>query len=205
MWLYYLFLAIIILLAIFALFWKFWFLRDPYREIPKGNNIISPADGIILKIIEFNKEGIMIEKGLFGKIHTMTRDIGGEGHIVSIFMSPLDVHVNRAPISGTVIYAKHYRGKFFNARNFEKSMQNERNEILIKNDKMKLKMIQIAGFLARRIECFVKDDQKVVKGQRVGLINLGSQVTLILPKDIIIKVKEGERVYAGESIIAEPQ
>jgi phosphatidylserine decarboxylase len=205
MWVYYLILVILVLLAAFVLFWKLYFLRDPHRDITPGNNLVSPADGKVIKIIEYNKEGIMVEKGVFGRISIFAKDVAPEGYLVSIFLSPLDVHINRAPMSGEVIYAKHYRGKFFNASNFEDSLQNERNEILIKDGKTKIKVIQLAGFLARRIECFVDDGKKILKGQRVGLINLGSQVSTIIPKSFEIKVKEGDRVVAGVTIIAEPK
>lgn len=197
----YSFIGLVILLI---LFWKFYFLRDPSRNIPSGDNIISPADGKILEMFEYDlsKNDIgVINKGKFGKIKTYLGDVSNEGYVVSIFMSPMDVHINRSPIQGKILMQKHSKGKFNVAYNFWQSLENEKNEILIEG-KFKIKMIQIAGFLARRIESFVNEGDLVVKGQRIGLINLGSQVTLILPKKLKPVVKIGQKVKSGETIIA---
>lgn len=194
------------IILLMLLFWKYYFLRDPSRKITSGNNIISPADGKVLEILKFDGSkkdlGITkIRKGYLGKIKTTLKDVTNKGYIVSIFMSPLDVHVNRAPLQGKIIYQKHVKGKFHVAYDFWKSLENEKNEIVIEG-KTKVKMIQIAGALARRIESFVKVGDMVVKGQRVGLINLGSQVTLIFSDRLKLNVKKGDKVKAGESIIA---
>jgi len=192
----------------FFLFWKFYFLRNPKRKIPSKAGIISPADGKVLKVIRFKGKKTTIRKGdgkrgrIKGKIKMLLEDIDKEGSIVSIFMSPLDVHYNRSPISGKVIYQKHTKGKFHMAFDFIKSLENEKNEIIIKNKNTKIKVIQIAGFLARRIESFVKKGDNLKRGQVFGLINLGSQVTLVFPKNIKVLVKEGQKVKAGETIIA---
>lgn len=188
-------------IILFLIFWKFIFLRDPERKIPEGDNIVAPADGRIMKILEVNGK-IKFNKGM-GKIKTLTEDVADKCWLVSIFMSPLNVHINRAPISGTVKSARHSKGKFFNAGTMKSTLENEKNEIIIENKKMKIKVIQIAGFVARRIECFVKENQKVNKGDRIGLINLGSQVTLIMPKTVRLKVRENGKTKAGETIIAE--
>ena len=180
------------------------FYRDPERKIPRGNNIVSPADGKIISILKTNNKKIKISKGFLGKIETMTKDIAKECYVISIFMSPFDVHINRAPIDGKIILVRHEKGKYFAAFNLEKSLMNEKNEIIIENKKIgKIKVIQIAGFLARRAICTVKKDEKVNKGQRIGRIVLGSQVTLIAPsKKIKLKIKEGQKVIAGNTIIA---
>ncbi|MEK6942880.1 MAG: phosphatidylserine decarboxylase [Nanoarchaeota archaeon] len=194
----------IIIVTFFLLLISFLlnFYRDPERTIPKGNNIVSPADGKVISIIDTAKNNVRINKGFLGKIKSYSKDVAPECKIISIFMSPLDVHINRAPISGKVVYAKHSKGKFFRAYNLEKSFENEKNEILIENKKMKVKVIQIAGFLARRIICHVKKNDKVDKGGKIGKISLGSQATLMLPKNVEIKVKLGQKVKAGETIIA---
>ena len=179
------------------------FYRDPERKIPKGNNIVSPADGRVISIIDTSKDIIKVKKGLLGKIRVLTKDVAKKCYVVSIFMSPLDVHVNRAPIEGTIKSVKHTNGKFFRAYDLEKSMENEKNEIVIENKKIKIKIVQIAGFLARRIICRVNLHQKVNKGQRIGMIALGSQATLIMPGVVKLKVKLGEKVKAGSTIIAE--
>ena len=192
--------AVTLLLIVFLLN----FYRDPKRNIPKGNNIVSPADGKIIRILKTKTDKTMINKGFLGKIETLTRDIAKECYVISIFMSPFDVHINRAPISGQVSSIKHEKGKFFAAFNLEKSLMNEKNEIIIKNKKIgKIKLIQIAGFLARRIICSVNINDKVNKGQKIGKIVLGSQVTLILPsKKIKLKIKQNQKVVGGETVIA---
>ena len=188
-------------------FYKLVFLRDPKRKIPSGNNIISPADGKIVSIVEINNnkiKGIKIKKGLVGKIFTSTADIAKDCYVISIFMGLLDVHVNRAPIAGKIENIKYKRGKFFPANTLKNGLINEKNEITIKNKKLgKIKIIQIAGFLARRIECWVNKNKELIKGQKVGRINLGSQVTMVLPKNIKLKIKKGDKVKGGSTIIAE--
>ena len=181
------------------------FYRDPKRKIPSGSNAVSPADGKIINILKINKNKARIKKGVIGKIETLTEDIAKECYVISIFMNPFDVHVNRAPIDGKVISIKHKKGKFFAAYDIEKSLSNEKNEIIIENEEIgKIKVIQIAGFLARRIICSAKKNEKVNKGQKIGKIVLGSQVTLILPaKKINLRVKKGQKVKAGSTIIAD--
>ncbi|MBI2647241.1 phosphatidylserine decarboxylase family protein [Candidatus Woesearchaeota archaeon] len=158
------------------------FYRDPQRKIPKGNHIVAPADGRIINIQKVDKKIITINKGIIGKVKLLTKDINDECYVVSIFMSPFDVHINRAPVSGIIKSIKYTNGKFFRAYNFEKSLQNEKNEIVLQNEKIKVKLIQIAGFLARKIRCYVREKQKVNKGEKIGMIALGSQTTLIILK-----------------------
>ena len=185
------------------LFHRFIFLRDPHRVIPSGKVIVSPADGKIIAIKEINNTKERVSKGNFGKIYTLTEDTVEEGYLISIFMSPFNVHINRAPIAGRVEKINYKKGKFLPVNTLESGLVNEKNEIIINNKEIgKVKVIQIAGFLARRIECFVKEKQQLNKGERFGLINLGSQVTLIIPKNVTLKVKEGEKVKGGETIIA---
>lgn len=193
-------LIVFFVVAAYLIFWKFWFLRDPERVVPEGPNIVSPADGKVIKIMEIDRE-VEIEKGLLGRIRTKSEDVKKAKYLVSIFMTPLDVHVQRAPFNGRIAATKHEKGRFMSANSIN-AFYNENNEILIE-DVDCLKVIQIAGFLARRIECFVKPGDHVVKGDRIGRINLGSQVSLILPENVNILVQEGEMVRAGETIIAD--
>ena len=195
--------AILVVIGLLVGLFLLNFYRDPERKIPKGNNIVSPADGRVISIIDTSQENIKVKKGLLGKVRILTKDVAKQCYVISIFMSPLDVHVNRAPIEGTIKSIKHTKGKFFKAYDIENSLQNEKNEILIENKKIKIKVIQIAGFLARRIICRVKLHQKVNKGQRMGMIALGSQATIIMPGVVKLKVKLGDRVKAGSTIIAE--
>lgn len=197
-------LTIIIVILVLILF-LLNFYRDPKRKIPSGNNIVSPADGKIIQILKIKKDKAIVNKGFLGKIETLTKDIAKECYVISIFMSPFDVHINRAPTEGKIESIKHEKGRYFAAFDIEKSLRNEKNEIIITNKKIgKIKIIQIAGFLARRIICSISKDKKVNKGQRIGKIVLGSQVTLILPsKKIKLKIKNKQKVRGGSTIIAE--
>jgi len=200
-------LVVFLLVILLLLFYKFVFLRDPKRRIPSGDDIVSPADGRIIKIVKLGElDKLKIRKGLIGKIKTLVLDNCKGGYLITIMMDLFDVHVQRAPVEGVVVSIKHVSGGFRNAvygNKFENGIYNEKNEIVIDNSKIgKIKMIQIAGVLARRIECFVKEKQKINKGERVGRIVMGSQVSLILPRKVRLMVKEGNKVKAGESIIA---
>lgn len=195
------FLAVPVILLVILFLLNFY--RDPKRIIPKGYNIVAPADGRVISIIDTAKASTTIKKGLMGKIRLLTRDVAEQCHAISIFMSPLDVHINRSPISGVVKSVKHSKGKFFVAFNLEKSLLNEKNEIIIESKELKVKVIQIAGFLARKIKCYVKKNQKLNKGDRIGMIALGSQTTLVLPKGVVLKVKVHDYVKAGSTVIAE--
>ena len=201
-----LFIVLIIctLIIAFFIYYRFYFLRDPERVAPKGRNIVSPADGKILKIATISKPTVKVDKGFIGKIYTAAKDVAPETKLIAIFMSPLDVHYNRAPIEGKVISVKHTKGKFFAANKLEESLQNEKNEIVIQNKEIgKIKVIQVAGFIARRIVCFINKDQNVIKGDKIGLIKLGSQCIIIMPSKIKLKVAEGQQLYAGTTIIGE--
>ena len=195
-------LAFSIVISALILF-LFYFYRDPKRLIPGGNNIVAPADGKIISIIDTSKNEDKIKKGLLGKIKTLTNDVAGECYVISIFMSPFDVHINRAPIAGTVKSIKHTKGSFFKAYDLEKSLRNEKNEIIIQNKTLRIKVIQIAGFLARRIKCYVKKKEKVNKGGKIGMIALSSQTTIVIPKVVGLKAKIGQRMKAGLTIIAD--
>ncbi|HJN56520.1 MAG TPA: phosphatidylserine decarboxylase [Candidatus Woesearchaeota archaeon] len=200
-----LWLLILIIVVLLLIIFLLNFYRDPKRKIPKGDNILSPADGKVIGILKFKQDKVRVNKGLFGKIETLAKDIAKECYVISIFMSVFDVHVNRAPIDGKIISVKHEKGKFFAAYDLKKSLQNEKNEVIIKNNKVgKVKVIQIAGFLARRVVCKVNKNEKVIKGRRIGKIVLGSQVTLILPANKVkLKVRVGQKVKAGSTILAE--
>ena len=195
------------ILSIILVLWKFVFLRNPTPVVPKGENLVlSPANGNVARIYEFsNAKTETAEKGLFGKIPLITKDVAKEGYIILIRLHVYNVHWQRAPIAGKVTETKHIEGKFLNAvkdvQNMQCFFENERNEIIIKG-KITCKVIQIAGYLARRIECFVKQGDTVNAGDIIGLINLGSQTALIVPK-IKLNVKEGDIVQVGETIIGE--
>ncbi|ADC70022.1 phosphatidylserine decarboxylase related protein [Methanocaldococcus sp. FS406-22] len=180
-----------------------YFYRDPDRQITSGNNIIlSPADGTV-KYIKFYENGnpeVFKDGNCY--VINVSRYFPNGCYIIGIFMSPLDVHVNRAPISGEVVYIKHIDGSFYPAFLEGVEKINERNIVIIKNDSDYIGVVQIAGFIARRCCLSIKEGDYVEMGQRIGKIKLGSQTAVIIPANYNITVKVGERVYAGQTIIA---
>lgn len=174
--------------AIMIMIFTLNFFRDPERVTPsKENIVVSPADGTVL----FVKE-VIDEKFIHGKAKQ-----------ISIFMSPLNVHVNRIPISGTVDYLKHYEGEYIAAFEDKASERNERTEIGISSDKGKVLFTQIAGFVARRIVCDLRVGDKVKIGERFGMIKFGSRVDILVPINWQEKVKKDDKVFAGETILFE--
>lgn len=198
-------LYILLITTIFLfLFYRLWFLRNPSVTIPK-DGIISPADGRILKIIEFkNNEPIDVFKGN-RKFSAITKDVAKNGYIIIILMNIFNVHWQKAPFDGKIISTKYVKGKFLNAvfgaSDLRATAENERCEILMETEKGRIKIIPVAGIIARRIVCFSKEGQEVRKGENISLIKLGSQVVMILPK-MDLKIKEGDRVRVGETVIS---
>ncbi|XRP96275.1 archaetidylserine decarboxylase [Methanocaldococcus sp. 16A] len=180
-----------------------YFYRDPDREITKGNNIIlSPADGTV-EYIKFYKNGkAEVFKDGNCYVLNVSKYFPNGCYVVGIFMSPFDVHVNRAPISGKVIYIKHIDGSFYPAFLKDVEKINERNIAIIKNGSDYIGVVQIAGFVARRCWLSIKEGDYVEIGQRIGKIKLGSQTAVIIPSNYNITVKVGEKVYGGQTIIA---
>lgn len=198
--------TIVALTGIFFLFYKFYFLRNPKRVVPLGNVLVSPANGKVVRIVKLgcrNEE--IVDKGLFGKVHLLVKDVVKDGYLIVIMMTPFNVHYQRSPIEGIVEKTTYSKGLFVNAVKDASSLvtlENEKNEIIIKNKKIgRIKVVQVAGFLARRIKCFVRPDEKVDKCQDIGLICLGSQVLLVIPK-LKLAVKENDIVIDGETVIA---
>lgn len=178
-------------------------LKDKKIDSPTGNNMVSPATGKVLNIIKISdKKKINVRKGLLGLVETTTKDVIKEGYLVSIFLRLFDNHINRSPVNGKVVSVTHSKGKFRKASSL-RALQNEKTEIMFDSNAGKIKMLQIAGYVARRIETAIVPNQTVKKGQSIGLIKLGSQVTLIVPSNIKLKVKKGQKVKAGLTIIGE--
>lgn len=177
------------------------FFRDPKRVSPQGDNLVlSPADGLITLIKQMDppRELVMEDgSGLPGlPPGPVTR--------ISIFMSVFDVHINRTPIGGTVRRVVYIPGKFLNADLDKASEENERQHILVeRGDGRAIGFTQIAGLIARRIVPFVKPGDMLAAGQRVGLIRFGSRVDVYLPAGTDPKVLIGQRVIAGETVLAE--
>ncbi len=177
-------LAIFVFLC--ALFFLYFF-RNPVRSAASGvEELISPADGRVMGVEE-------LYEGEF--LNAPTRRI-------SIFMSVSDVHVNRAPCAGSVERVLHRDGRFKLA--FKKGIdeENERNYIVVGRDHEKLMMVQIAGFLARRIVCYVREHDRVEKGAPVGMIAFGSRVDVYMPLSYEAVIKEGQKVKSGLTVLA---
>jgi phosphatidylserine decarboxylase len=161
-----------------------WFFRDPERTIPTGpGEVVSPADGVVT-------EAEWIETA------------GGSRLRVSIFLNVFDVHVNRAPVAGTVKAVEHRQGGFLNAMKPESVVMNEQTLVVIDAGGYEVSYKQIAGLLARRIVCAVKVGDRLERGQRVGLIKFGSRTDVLMPADAVLQVKNGTRVRGGSSILA---
>jgi phosphatidylserine decarboxylase len=175
-----------ILGGLLTLFIAFFF-RNPRREIPDlGNIILSPADGKVVHVGEVREERLLKD--------TACR--------ISIFMSPLNVHINRSPATGKVLDSRYHPGRFLVASKDKASLDNEQNALLLETeDKSRILVVQIAGFIARRIVCYVKAGDHLKMGQTFGLIRFGSRVDLYLPANAKPTVRVGQRVKGGESIV----
>ena len=173
--------------------WCVYFFRDPERVVPENKNIlISPADGKIL----FSGSSKSPENLSDNKQLDLNK--------VSIFMNVFDVHVNRVPISGKVIWLKYVPGTFFNASLDKSSENNERMIVKIEVSKgVFVYVVQIAGLIARRIKCDLTENESVTMGQRYGLIRFGSRVDVYFPKDFNILVNKGQTSIAGETVLAD--
>ena len=170
--------------------WIYYFFRDPDRAIINDNRyLVSPASGIITKIVETNGPK---ELGLQDKKYTR----------VSIFMNVFDCHVNRIPASGTIEEISYVPGKFFNASLDKSSEENERNYMKMKDEKNEeIIVVQIAGLIARRIVCDLKKAQTLKQGERIGMIRFGSRVDLYFNNKKIL-VQEKQNSISGETLIA---
>jgi len=165
-----------ILVAAFMAF----FFRDPRRVPPTEDDVIvSAADGTVTRIEDDER-----------------------GKLVSVFLSPLNVHINRSPIAGRITKVEYIRGKKLPATKNEASFVNERNSLTIENDKMTVVCTQIAGILARRIVCRVKEGHEMTIGERFGLIKFSSRTDLLMPANVALNVKIGDKVKGGVTVIA---
>lgn len=174
-----------VILSLLLLLLFIWFFRDPEREIPVDKDIaVSAADG---KVVELEDDV----------------EFGGEHYKkVSVFMNLFSVHVNRAPVAGTVTSVEHIAGKFVNAARSDASIVNERNVISFNTNYGNVIAVQIAGLVARRTVSYVEEGSMVATGDKIGMIKFSSRVDHYFPLSANINVKLGEEVKAGESIIA---
>jgi phosphatidylserine decarboxylase len=170
-----------------ALFFVLNFFRDPERVVPQEPGVaVSPADGKVIKV------------------ETMRDPMTGEDRTaICVFMNVFNVHVNRMPVAGRIARISYFGGKFLNASFDKASSDNERNSLLIEDgDGRSWTMVQIAGLIARRIICWGEQGDALVRGQRFGLIKFGSRVDLYLPAEYEPIVRIGDKVFAGQSIMA---
>jgi len=157
-----------------------WFFRDPERA-PEGDGVLSPADGTVLRVV----------------------DLGGGGRRVDIFMSVVNVHVNRAPVSGTIGGVVYTPGRKAPAGTEEAHRFNENNYFEVRGEELTVGARQIAGILARRIVFWKRDGDRVERGQRVGMIKFGSRVEVTLPPGQRVLVAQGDKVRAGATVLAQ--
>jgi phosphatidylserine decarboxylase len=169
-----------VLLAAFFL----WFFRDPQRAIPDSKGlIVSPGDGLVTET-------------------SVLATPDGPRQRISIFLSVFDVHVNRSPISGVLTQVRYQKGQYLNAMNPASADRNEQNVVTVRGQGIEVTFKQIAGLLARRIVFNFAEGSQVERGQRVGLIKFGSRVDVLLPAEAALRVKVGQRVKGGSSILA---
>lgn len=172
--------AIFLVLAAFMAF----FFRDPKRDAPSDDNIIvSPADGRVTRVCPTNPNET------------------DSPVLISIFLSPFDVHINRSPIAGKITDITYTNGRFLSATRNEASLVNEQNALTIANERVTVTCKQIAGILARRIVCWKKAGDSVLKGERFGMIKFSSRTDLILPAKVEVLATEGMRVLGGLTVV----
>lgn len=165
------------------------FFRNPERASPSGHGIVlSPADGKVVELVEGARSSALPDLSL---------------KRISIFMSVFNVHVNRWPVSGTVMKIEHLPGRFLDARDSAASEINEHNSIVIRGEHGPIEVVQVAGMIARRIACWVREGDNALQGQRFGLIRFGSRLDVYLPDDFSFVVGIGDRVSAGVTVIAQ--
>lgn len=175
------------ILAVLTTLFIAYFFRNPRRKIPSLQNIIvSPADGRVIEVKECEEDRFLKEKALK----------------VSIFMSPFNVHVNRAPATGKILQTSYHPGKFLVASLDKASLLNEQNAFVMETEnRSKILLVQIAGFIARRIVCYARTGDPLIRGEIFGMIRFGSRVDLYLPLNVRPIVRVGQHIKGGESII----
>jgi len=165
-----------------------FFFRDPERDVPGDERtIVSPADGRVIGVTSVHENDLL----------------GAAATRISIFMSPLDVHVNRSPLAGTIEHVRHTPGRFHAAFADKSSDENERNALVLRAGARRLLVVQIAGAMARRIICRRGPGDRLERGERFGMIMFGSRVDLYVPPDVRVCVRPGDRVQGGGTVIGE--
>ncbi|PWT87331.1 MAG: phosphatidylserine decarboxylase family protein [Blastocatellia bacterium] len=171
---------VFLLLGLFMVY----FFRDPTRVPPvEPNAVVAPADGRVTRI------------------QRLAESEESSGTLISIFLSPLDVHINRSPIAGKIVDMAYIPGKFLMATNERASLVNEQNVLTIQGEKITVVCRQIAGILARRVVCWKKKGDNLELGERFGLIKFSSRTDIVLPSNVTITVTEGTKVKGGTTVI----
>jgi len=173
------------------IFFTLWFFRDPERIIPRAalddhSIVIAPADGKVVEIMEIEEHEY----------------IKGKAMQISIFLSPLDVHVNRSPVSGTVEFYRYMQGEYLVAWHPKSSELNEQSRIGVETGFGKVLFKQITGVLARRIVCTVQRGDKLQTGEQIGMMKFGSRMDIIVPVGTSIEVQKDQRTRGGETVLA---
>ncbi len=172
--------CILFALALFMVF----FFRDPKRHVPiESNLVVAPADGRVTRVAKLDPANV------------------NSPSVVSIFLSVFDVHINRAPIAGTISDVTYTKGRFLIATSSNASLVNEQNAVTIEGERMTVVCKQIAGVLARRIVCWKRSGDEVALGEKFGLIKFSSRTDLILPPEVKVAVEVGSRVRGGVTVI----
>lgn len=190
------------------LFYFLYFLRQPKRSIPYHDRVfVSPANGKVISIISTDIEQIEIYKNNKKALDLFTAGLTGPYTLVSIMMTPMDVHFQRAPQDSVLIDQQHHHGKFHNAvrkaKNLKSTFNNENNQMTFETPRgIRYKVIQIAGYMARRIVSHVSIGQEVKQGDVIWLIKLGSQVTIVFDHQVEVIARIGQKVIDGETILA---
>lgn len=171
--------------------WVAYFFRDPQRVTPVDDNlVVSPADGVVSHVLNV--------------VPPEELELGSEPMLrVSIFMNVFNCHVNRAPIGGRITRVAYRAGKFLNAELDKASEHNERNGLVIERGDLKIGVVQIAGLVARRIVCFVREGESLGAGERFGLIRFGSRLDVYFPLGTVPRVSLGQTMVAGETVLAD--
>ena len=171
-------------LFVFVALFMAYFFRDPKREVPADPDVVvSPADGRVTRV------------------QMLSPDQEDSATVISIFLSPLDVHINRSPIVGKITDVVYSPGKFLMATNERASLVNEQNILTIQGEKVTVVCKQIAGVLARRVVCWKKKGDNLELGERFGLIKFSSRTDVILPSNVTVTVQQGDRVSGGSTVI----
>jgi phosphatidylserine decarboxylase len=180
---------LLVVIALLAIGFTVWFFRDPLRTPPAGATdlVLSPADGKVIEIVE-EQDPIYLK---------------APARRISIFLSPLNVHVNRVPISGTVEYVSYFAGEYLVAWHPKASEKNERSEVGMRHPSgVPVLFKQIAGAVARRIVCYAEEGATYQAGDRYGIVKFGSRMDVIMPPEVEVSVSIGDRVVGGETVLA---